>query len=410
MNSELSNINPYDPEIIENPWEFFDLLRREAPVYAMPNQAYYLISRYDDIMKIVMDTETFSSNLVAVVMGDKQDDPEVMNISGGNNARATDVLAIADPPNHTRQRRVSNRAFTMRRVQAMEPAIEELCNQLIDRFKGKQVDWVSDFSVPLPMIIIMQLLGFPLEDMDQCKEWSDASVALLSGINSEDQLAAHTQKINQMMLYLADKYDENLANPGDNLLGDLIREASIDDDDFGRDEIVSMLVQLLSAGNETTTSLIGSAMKLLLQEPDLQHQLRNEPLLIENFIEEALRLESPFHGHFRVVKKETEIAGTPLHPGDRLMLLWSSANRDQLHFDSPESTNLERPKPRSHLSFGYGIHHCIGANLARTEARIAFKVILERTSNLSLSPDNDFRHIPSLFVRSLARLNIEVDS
>jgi cytochrome P450 len=341
---------------------------------------------------------------------DASDSPDVLNLSGGEGreAQATDVLAIADPPQHTRQRRVANRAFTMRRVKNMEENIRALSHSLIDQFEGGEVDWVKSFAIPLPMTIIIQLLGFPLEDMPQLKRWSDASVALLSGINSAEELAEHGTKINQMIGYLAARYDEAYQQPGDNLLGDLIKEAKIDDEEFGRDEIVSMLVQLLSAGNETTASLIGSAMWLLLQDSELQTQLRQNPDKIDNFIEEVLRLESPFHGHFRLVTRDTTLAGTALRKGDRLMLLWSSTGRDKSQFKDPGAVRLDREKPKSHLAFGYGIHHCIGAALARAEARIAFEAILERTAELSLSSDNDFSHIPSLFIRSLQQLNIEI--
>lgn len=412
MKKRVAEINPFDREVVESPWEFFSLLREQSPVYQLPNKAYYLVSRYEDVMQAVMDTETFSSNLVSVLMvGDEAHDaPDMLNLTGGvvGEAQATDVLAIADPPQHTRQRRVANRAFTMRRVKAMDENIRALSHSLIDQFESSPIDWVQAFAMPLPMTLIIQLLGFPLADMPQLKRWSDASVALLSGINTPEQLVEYGTQINQMIGYLAGRYDEAYQQPGDNLLGDLIKEAKIDDGEFGRDEIVSMLVQLLSAGNETTSSLIGSAMWLLLQDSDLQAQLRQSPDKIDHFIEEVLRLESPFHGHFRLVTRDTSLAGTALKKGDRLMLLWSSTGRDESQFENANTVRLNRVKPKSHLAFGYGIHHCIGAALARAEARIAFQTILERTTKLSLSPDNDFSHIPSLFIRSLRRLNIEI--
>lgn len=412
MQKPVIAVDPFSPDVIESPWNFFALLREQSPVYRLPNNAYYLITRYDDVMQAVLDTETFSSNLVAVLLAGENagGSPDMLTLAGGDGreAQATDVLAIADPPRHTRQRRVANRAFTMRRIKKMEENIRRLSHSLIDQFDGNEIDWVKSFAVPLPLTIIIELLGFPLQDMSQLKVWSDASVALLSGINSAEEMAGHGQKINQMIAYLAAQYDQAFEEPGDNLLGDLIKEAKIDDEEFGRDEIVSMLVQLLSAGNETTTSLIGSAMWLLLQDSELQASLRQSPALIDNFIEEVLRLEAPFHGHFRVVRRDTILAGTRLKEGDRLMLLWSSTGRDESQFENADTLNLDRSKPKSHLAFGYGIHHCIGAALARAEARIAFEAILERTADLSLSADNDFKHVPSLFIRSLKRLNIQL--
>lgn len=414
MTETTSVADPFDPDLIENPWNFFAQLRAHHPVYRLPNGAYSIVSRYEDVMKVVMDTETYSSNLVAVLMSDEgaEGEPEMMTLSGGDGrqAQATDVLAIADPPIHTRQRRVANRAFTMRRVAAMEDGIRLLCEQLIDQFGAGSVDWVKQLAVPLPMTIIIRLLGFPLADMPQLKVWSDASVALLSGINSTEELIEHGSKINELIAYLAARYDEAFENPGDNVLGDLVREAKIDAEEFGRDEIVSMLVQLLSAGNETTASLIGSAMMLLVQDPDLQSELRQSPDKIGNFIEETLRLEAPFHGHFRVVTQDTTLAGATLKKGERLMLSWSSSGRDEAKFDHAQTVDLQRKAPKSHLSFGYGIHHCIGASLARSEARIAIETILARTSAISLVPGSELKHIPSLFIRSLQRLDIQRQS
>jgi hypothetical protein len=406
------SINPFDPKIIENPAPFFALLRQQAPLYQLPNKAYYLLSRYQDIQQVVMDTETFSSNLVAVLMADEGESPAVMTLAGGGDkaATATDVLAIADPPIHTRQRRVANRAFTRRRVEQMQGNIQALADSLIDNFSCADIDWVGEFANPLPMTIIVELLGLPRQDMVQLKQWSDASVALLSGINSADELVAHGMKINQLIGYLATRYDEAYDRPADNLLGDLVREAKVDAEQFGRDEVVSMLVQLLTAGNETTASLIGSAMMVMLQTPGLQGTLRANPAKIGNFVEEVLRLEAPFHGHFRVATRDTQLAGTRLKRGDRLMLLWSSAGRDEQQFSHADSVDLNRDKPKSHLSFGYGIHHCIGAALARAEARIALETILARSDDIQLSADNDFAHIPSLFIRSLKKLSIRLTS
>ena len=363
-------------------------------------------------VRVTLDTETFSSNLVAVLMsdgGDQTGGPAILDLSSGE-TNAMDVLAIADPPSHTRQRRISNRAFTVQRVATMDERIRRLANELVDGFlSGNTVDWVKQFAVPLPLTIITELLGLPTGDMPQLKKWSDASVSLLSGVNTPDELAQLGAEIIDLFSYLGDRYDEALSSPGNNLLGDLIRETQIDSEDLSRDEIVSMLVQLLSAGNETTTSLIGSAVMRLLQEPNLYRQLSESPSKIDSFLEEVLRLEAPFHGHFRSVKKETELAGTTLMPGDRLMLLWSSSGRDERQFENPDEIRLDRENSRTHFAFGHGIHHCIGASLARTEARIALETFLSRVPHPRLSQDNDFKHVPSLFVRSLAKLTVDFD-
>ena len=414
--SKVADLKPFSPEVIASPWGFFTQIRKHAPVYALPNNAYYLVSRYEDVKAIAMDTETYSSNLVSVMLSTNADNasgkpPEMLNLSGGEGqeAQATDVLAIADPPQHTRQRRVANRAFTMRRVANMEQRIASLCNELLSDIKSEEFDWIKQFAAPLPLIIIMELIGFPLADREKLKRWSDASVALLSGINTPEELIAHGEQINQLIAYLAEHYDRAFESPGDNLLGDLIAESRLDDQQFGRDEIVSMLVQLLSAGNETTASLVGSGMLMLCEDQSLQAELRQNPEKISAFVEEVLRLESPFHGHFRLVKKDHILHGVELKAGDRLMLMWSSTGRDLNQFDDPLTVKLDRNKPKSHLAFGYGIHHCIGAALSRAEARIAFETVLACTHKLSLSSNKPFTYIPSLFIRSLKHLNIFVE-
>jgi len=250
----------------------------------------------------------------------------------------------------------------------------------------------------------------PAKDIDQLKRWSDSSVALLSGINTEQEMIEHGLHVNQMIEYLGSQYDLAAQQPGDHVLGDLVRDSLGDADDaLTRDEVVSIMVQLVTAGNETTASLIGSAMMLLLRDQNLLAQLSQERALIVPFIEEVLRIESPFYGHFRVTNRDLNIAGFDIPAHSRVMLLWASANADKETFIDPATIDLTRENIKTHLSFGYGIHHCIGAYLARLEARVIFEVFLEKTANQRLAEDNDFRHIPSLFIRSLRQLTIEFD-
>ncbi len=406
-----SEFDPFDPGVVEHPWEFLGALRREAPVYAIPNGVYTVISRYQDVRQAALDPEIFSSNLVAVLMQEREEGegPTVLEVPTGG-AQAVDVLAIADAPQHTRQRKLSNKAFSMRRVAQIEPHLRALAERLVDSFLSRgRADWVAEMAVPLPVTIIAELIGLPLDDAPRLKRWSDASVALLSGINTPEQLNTHFSDVGELIHYLAAQFDAGCGAPKDDVLGELIRASQDPGESLSRDEVVSILLQLLTAGNETTTSLIGSALMRMLQQPELEARLRADTKLIEPFIEEALRLESPFYGHFRVVRKDTEIAGVPIPRGTRLMLSWASANRDENEFERPEEIDLARPNLRAHLSFGIGIHFCIGAALARLETRLALETVLARTRSLRLAAGNDFGHVPSLFVRSLKALHIEFD-
>lgn len=406
--STLESINPLEDRIVQEPSDFNALLRRDAPLYQLPN-GIFVISRFEDVQRAVMDTETFSSNLVAVMLSTsgQAEDTQLLDFSGGD-SDDLDVLAIADPPKHARHRRVANRAFTMRRVADMTPRIRQLAGTLVDEFVAQGGgDWVTQVAVPLPMNIIVELLGFPMEDVALLKRLSDGAVGTLSGINTEAQMAENAALAGEMMLYLGDRFDEAARSPGDNVLGDLVRASREDSEHFSRDGVIGMLAQLLTAGNESTSSLISSAVLLLLRDEGLQQKLRQQPALVEAFIEETLRLETPFKGHFRLTRKDTEIGGRLLPAGSRVMLLWGSANRDEAEFNDADTVDLEREQLRRHMAFGYGIHQCIGAPLARAESTLAIETLLARTSHVRLAPGNEFRYVPSLLVRALESLRVE---
>jgi cytochrome P450 len=256
------------------------------------------------------------------------------------------------------------------------------------------------------MTVIAGLIGLPREDIPQLKRWSDAAVGLLSGLNTPEQLAELANQVGELIGYFQRRVDQAALDPKDDVLGDLVR-ACEGSEALTRDEVIAILLQLLTAGNESTTSLIGSALLLLLANPHVEERVRADRALLEPFIEEALRLESPFQGHFRLVRRDTEVAGEPLPEGSRVMLLWGAANRDGDEFPNPDTIDLARPNPKAHLGFGFGIHHCIGAALARLETRVVLETLFSRTSALRRG-DGKIAHVPSLLVRCLAALPVEL--
>jgi cytochrome P450 len=406
----LADIDPFDPDVVQEPHEFFAALRREAPLYRMPHGAYSLISRYRDVRDAALSPEVYSSNLVAVMMQGLER-PELLSFEGDAAARV-DVLATADPPVHARQRKLSNKAFSMRRVAALEPAIRALAEEQVGAIlpqgsaRWSSEDWVREVAVPLPMTVIAGLIGLPGEDIPRLERWSDHAIAILSGTNTPAQLAEHTAQVGQLAAYFGERVAEASLAPKNDVLGDLVR-ATEGSEALTREEVVAILLQLLTAGNETTTSLIGSALLLLLENPDVEARIRADRALLEPFLEEVLRLESPLHGHFRLVRRDTEVAGQPLAQGSRVMLLWGAANRDADEFPNPDAIDLARPNAKAHLAFGLGIHHCIGAALARLEARVVFETLLARTSAVRLA-ERKITHVPSLLVRSLVSLPVEL--
>ena len=390
---------------IENPFPFFAALRREAPLYEMPNGAYWLVSRLQDCRRIVLDTDTFSSRLVGFMVGDEGSAPRLLPLPEGV---ATNVLAIADPPDHTRQRKLVNQAFATRRVAALEDGVVQLVDELLDSMldSPESADAMRDYAIPLPMTVICQLLGLPMQDRHDLQALSDDAISLVDGINTPEQVERYGRSAGKLGAYLAERLRETDNESGENVLGTLA--AACASSALSEDEAAAILLQLITAGQETTGGLIGSAIMLLGQNPDIQRRLRDDLDLVPALVEETLRLESPFYGHFRQVTRPTEIAGQSVAVGTKLMILWASANRDESEFPDPDVIKLDRPNPRNHFGFGHGMHFCIGAELARMETRVALTRLLQRTTWIDLTGDRP-RHLRSLFVRRLTGLSVAIE-
>jgi len=239
----------------------------------------------------------------------------------------------------------------------------------------------------------------------QLRAWANDGSALLSGVLNDEQLARYAASVMKLNAYLADAFRAARDSPGDNVLGVLARATHEDEDFLSEDEVVAILLQLLSAGSESTAALLGSAVLLLARDPQLQQALRADPSAIPAFIEETLRLESPFQGHFRLATRDCSLGGVDIASGTRLMLLWGSANRDPSQFADPDRLRPGRDNASAHLAFGLGIHHCIGAALARMETRVALEELLARTSSFELADqDQTPSYLPSVMIRRLGRL------
>jgi cytochrome P450 len=400
--STPSAFDPLAPAVLECPYAHWAALRSEAPVVEVADGGYWLVSRAEDVRTVVRDPARFSSNLVAAMFAQVGIDVQAARGEG-----AVDVLATADPPAHARHRRLVNRTFTIHRIAAMETAIRTFAETLLAACDGPAtLEWMEAFAVPLPLTVIADVLTLPRADVPRLRLWSDDAIALLSGTTPPGELLALVGSVVSLQQYLGERLATEWDAPRSGIIGDLARAAHDADDPWSRDEVVSILIQLLTAGNETTTSLIGSAVRMLAERPDVQATLRADPLRIPSFIEEVLRLESPFKGHFRVVREACVLGGVSLPAGARLLLLWGSANRDARAFPAADQIDLDRSNPKAHLAFGEGIHFCVGAPLARLEARLALETLLARTRSIQLAKGASVRHLPSVFVRRLAALEI----
>jgi cytochrome P450 len=404
----LDSFDLFAPETLEDPYPFYAVLRREAPVYRPARGGFWLVSRFDDCQRVALSPDEFSSNLIAMFFAHEGGSPELVE-TPADAPRPVDVLAIVDEPAHARQRKLANKAFSMRRVASLEPTVRALAQELLDAIpEGRAVDWMRAFAEELPVRIVCDLIGLPQAERDRLRAWSNDGTAILSGVLSREEAARCGQSVGDLNRYLAARFAEAQCAPKDDVLGDLVRATREDAESLSHEEVVAILLQLLTAGTESTTALLGTAVRLLLEGPALEARLRAEPELVPTYVEEALRLESPFRGHFRQARRDAELGGIRIPAGTRLMVLWGSANRDERRFERPDELDLARPNPRSHLAFGTGIHHCLGAALARLEARVSLECLLERARRVRLAPGARLRHLPSVLVRRLAELPIEV--
>ncbi len=399
-------IDPFAPEALEDPYELYGALRDGAPVHRIPESDLWMISRYADLVEAAAQPGVFSSHISAVIYAGQGPTPAVLQ-ADPDAIGAVDVLATADPPDHTGQRKLMNRTFRHDRIVELEQLAREFIEPAIDRaLSDGSVDWMEAAAVPLPITIIAKVLGMPSSDLEDLRRWGDAGVDLLSGVASIERMMECWQEMTAFLAYLRERLDS--PQPG-SVTAEIA--AAVASGGFNEREGVSLLLQLVIAGSESTASLIGSATLMLARDQSLQKELRAAPERLPTFIEEALRLESPFRGHFRITTREATIGGVTLPEGARVMLMWGSANRDPSAFPEPDRLDMERDHPKAHVGFGSGIHFCLGAPLARMETRVVLERLLARTSSFSESaPEDEARYVPSLFVRRLAALDLELTS
>ena len=407
LNKPLYELLPLSPEALARPHEFNDRLRKEAPVYHCPHTGIFFVSDYDTICAIAKDHETFS-NKFSKAMGSSGDvDPRLIE-EQAKGFPPVDTMLTQDPPLHRRYRGMVNQAFTARRVATMEPYIERVCNDLIDGFiDAGECEFVVDFAERVPMIVIADQLGVPLSDYELFKAWSDAFVAQLSGMASTEERIEAAKLIVQYQHYFAAILEERRENPQDDIISDIVHANFENERRLDTPEMLSIIQQLLVAGNETTTNSIAEAVLLLIQYPDQHAKLKANPELINNLVEEVLRLSTPTANMWRVVTRNTEIQGVPVPAGSMVQIRFSSANRDEAHFNNPHQFDVERENAGKNIAFGYGVHMCIGAALARKELNVAFQVILKRMDNFALAcGEDELYYPPNALLRGMSRLPI----
>lgn len=409
MSEALARINFFSPEIVESPFEANALARREAPVYHVPGTPIFMVSTYDLICEAAANPAVFSNNFSEALQGNAREDPEIRAVLAQGWPQVNTLLT-ADPPEHTRFRKLVNLAFSPARVNKLEDGIVAIVDGLVDRLLEKRrCEFVTEFCVPLPVTVIADQLGVPREDLRLFKEWSDAFADRLGGMLTREQELECARKIVAFQHYMKAKLDERAREPRDDLLSDLVQARVEGERPLDTAELLNIVQQLLVAGNETTTNTIAAGMLLLIQNPDQLAKVQARPELVKNMVEEVLRLETPTNSMWRVVKQDTVLGGVRIPARSMVLLRFGSGNRDETKFPDPDRFDVERRNASLHLSFGRGIHTCIGAMLSRKETNLAFQRILARMRGLRLAPGNDLRHHSNVLLRGLKRLEIEYE-
>jgi cytochrome P450 len=385
--------NPYAYQTHEDPYPVYAELRARAPLYRNEEIGFWALSRHEDVLAALRDFELFSNRFGVSL------DPGASHAG----ADATMSFLAMDPPRHTRMRALVSSVFTPRRVAGLEPHVRELARGYLDGFADAgSCDFIQDFAGRLPMDVVSEMIGVPPGDRDELRGWADLVVHRDEAIR--DVPPAAMQAAARILAYFRELVEERQKRPKDDLTGALLA-AEIDGDRLTAREILAFLFLMIIAGNETTTKLLGNALYWLWRNPAERERVRADPGLIPRWVEETLRFDGSTQALARTMTRDVELYGEKVREGDRVVLLLGSANRDERVFEDADRFDVLR-NTSSMLSFGQGTHFCLGAALARLEARVALEEVWRRIPGYEVVPTGIVR-VHSVNVRGFAALPLE---
>ncbi len=399
-----------DSDTQKCPFHAYEAARSLSPAYRDPANGFFIVTDYDKVRAVALDTETFSSETGLMFVKDSEIKEKIDKIWRENGVMPVNTMVVKDDPEHKFHRSLVDKAFTPLRVRQMESYLESIVDDMIDKFADKgEADFHNQMSVMVPLSVIADQLGVPRSNMKKFKFWSDTVMRECDQSNTPEQQIEITYDMCELHRYVIEKAAEYKAAPAECMLSDMVN-ADVDGRRLSIEELVAIVAQILTAGNETTAAAMSSAMIRLIEEPGLEARLHANPELIPQFVEEVLRLDSPIQGLFRRATRDTEIGGVPIPAGSIVVIKWAAANRDSAQFPDAAKLDLDRTNSRRHVSFGYGPHICIGNQLARGELRIAISRLLQRMKNFRYARGDAsaIRH-PHYFSYSVCELHIAFD-
>ena len=413
---DLATFNPFDPQTLQCPYPHYAKMRVDAPVHHIESMGMYFVTRHDMVNEVIRDVTTYSSQFGNTSMPLPAEARERMMAVIADGYPRVPTMLTADPPTHTRYRRLVSKAFTPRSIVELEPVIRAITTRLVDSWIDTgRIEFVKQFAVPLPVEVIAKALNVPDDRLADFKRWSDDSIAGIGTNISLDQRLVAERGVNEFQHYFADALEQRRVHPQEDLLTKLLN-ARIDDADpdvtdmraLDMPEMLSIVQQLLVAGNETTTKMLTEMMRLLGENPDKWEAVKRDPSMVPGVVEETLRLSTPTQGMFRIATRDVELGGVHIPKGSRVVVVFSSANRDETVFVDPDEFDPKRSNVTDHLAFGKGTHFCVGANLSRLEGRVALEEISKRVESFTLPDTNQYAYHPSFMLRGLTSLDIDV--
>ena len=418
-NTSVSSIpdeyKPFDPPFRDNPFPAYARAREEQPVFYSQDIGMWIVTRYDDIARILKNPRGFSSTHnfdPAFPLA-----PEVIEVLNRGYPSLL-ILINSDPPDHTRYRQALSSVMTEKRMALMESSIQELTNKLIDAFFADgQADLVRQFNAYLPISVMGRMLGLPAEDIETAHRLCSSIIKLLWWNTSREERLACAHDIVALHHYLASQIESRRSESKDDMLTDLVNAKLHDNTSLSTSELVSLSTLLLFATTGIVVKFLGNAEWLLLSHPDQLQALKSDRSLMSGFVEESIRMEPSLRAVVRTAQESVEIGDVFIPAGSRLLLHLASANRDENHFANPDVFDIHRESSETghkskhkHLGLGHGVHYCAGAPLGRLICRTAIQNLLERLPNLRLKPDDSQEFEASLIYRGLQHLNIEWDT
>ncbi len=395
-----------DPAVIEDPHPFFQRVREQGAITRVADTGVHLVATWDLIEEALAREQDFSANLTGVLVRGDDGQPASLELP---TTGANQVIATADEPAHAVHRALAQPRLAAQQIAGLESSIRTWAISALEPWVAAGGGDFMPLAETVPARALAHVLGLPDGDVAHFRRWAMMGGDMLAGDVSAQRMAEFGAETGRMAKYLeghisaAKSHGESA--PDTPLLHALAR--GVDAGRIELSEAIGISIVMFGAGGESTAALIGSAARLLAVDPALADELRTHPGLISRYVEEVVRLESPFKFHYRVVTRSCELGGVRLESGDRLMLLWAAANRDPAHFEDPDALRLDRRHSKQHLGFGRGAHFCIGAPLARLEARVMMEELLARTRRIALRPGQPPIHAHSIFVRRLEHLPLD---